>query len=147
MSVKFSGLLAGADGRCQLWADILKPDHATVLGTYSGGGYDGKPAVTSNDFGKGKAVYIGGDLDVPSLARVLNTLVRSANVAMPFDVPRGVELTRRKSGGVEWTFLLNHTGTPQSAVLPGSFRDGLTSASLSGKVDLAAYDARVLRSA
>jgi beta-galactosidase len=147
MSVKFSDLLAGADGRCQLWADILKPDHAVVLATYSGSGYDGKPAVTSNDFGKGKAVYIGGDLDVPSLARVLNSLVRSANVAVLFEVPRGVEVTRRKSGGVEWTFLLNHTSAPQSVVLPSSFRDALGGTSLSGKVDLGAYDARVLRSA
>ena len=117
-----------------------------MLATYSGG-YDGKPAITSNDFGKGKAVYIGGDLDLPSLARVLNTLVRSADVAVPFDVPRGVELTRRKSNGVEWTFLLNHTGTPQAVTLPGAFRDALGGTSLSGKVELTAYDARVLRSA
>jgi beta-galactosidase len=147
VGVKFSGLLAGADGRCQLWADVLKPEHATVLGTYSWDGYDGMPAITSNEFGKGRAVYLGGDLDVPSLARVLNLLVRSANVAVPFEVPRGVEVTRRKSTGVEWTFLLNHASTPQSVVLPDSFRDALTGASLSGKVDLAAYDARVLRSA
>ena len=146
ISVKFSGPLAGADGQCQLWADILKPDHAKVLATYSGGGYDGKPAVTSNDFGKGKAVYIGGDFDLPSLARVLNALVRSANVAPPFEVPRGVELTRRKSSSAEWTFLLNHTGNPQSVTLPKTFRDARTGASLSGQLELVGYDARVLRS-
>jgi beta-galactosidase len=147
MSVKFSGALAGPDGQSQLWADIIKPDHATVLATYSGGGYDGKPAITSNDFGKGKAIYIGADLDVPSLARVLNTVLHSANVPLPFDVPRGVELTRRKSDKVEWTFLLNHTASAQSVTLPGSFRDAVTGASVSGNLDLASYDARVLRSA
>ena len=34
----------------------------------------GEAAITMNNFGKGKAVYIGPDLDGTSLARVLQTL-------------------------------------------------------------------------
>jgi beta-galactosidase len=67
-------------------------------------------------------------------------------VAPPFEVPRGVELTRRKSSSAEWTFLLNHTGNPQSVTLPKTFRDARTGASLSGQLELVGYDARVLRS-
>ena len=40
----------------------------------------GEAAITMNNFGKGKAVYIGPDLDGTSLARVLQTLSGTAGV-------------------------------------------------------------------
>jgi len=75
IGVKFSPQLAGADGQCALWADLLKPESAAVLANYTGA-YEGDAAITMNAFGKGKAVYVGADLDATSLARVLRTLLR-----------------------------------------------------------------------
>jgi len=53
------------------------------------GEHAGKAAVSVNRFGKGKAVYVGADLDAASLARVLRTLTASAGVQPAIDVPAG----------------------------------------------------------
>ena len=56
-----------------------------------------------NSFGKGKAVYVGADLDPMSLGRVLATLVAISGSKSAFELPPGVELTTRKSGSTQWT--------------------------------------------
>jgi len=142
--VKFSSALAGPDGECGLWADILQPAGAEVVGSYTAGEHAGKAAVTINSFGKGKAVYVGGDLDAASLARVLRTLTGSAGVHPATEVPPGVEMTVRKSGDKEWIFLLNNTSVAQTVKVPKPLTDLLTEQSHSGTVELSGYGVSVL---
>jgi beta-galactosidase len=146
IGVKFSSPLAGPDGECALWADLLQPASASVLATYTGP-YEGEAAITINSFGKGKAVYVGADLDPGSLARVLATLVETAGIKSTFDVPLGVEITTRKAGDRQWTFLLNHSAKSQEATLLGRFMDLLTGTTNEGKVALRPYDVLVLQPA
>jgi beta-galactosidase len=143
--VKFSSLLAGPDGECGIWADVLQPSRAEVLGTYTSDSYAGHAAVTMNNFGKGKAVYIGADLTPPGLSRVLQKLADLAGVKQLFQVPAGVELTVRRSGDKQWVFLLNHTSAPQAINVPRTFKDLLTGETLTQKVGLDAYGVRVLQ--
>ena len=86
-----------------------------------------------NSFGKGKAVYIGPDLDPASLSRVLRTLSGMAGVKPPLEAPMGVEVTVRKSGNKRWMFVLNHTSGLQSVSVPGSVTDLLTRRIAHGK--------------
>ena len=143
--VKFSSVLSGPDGECGIWADILQPSRAEVLGTYTSGSYAGRPAVTMNSFGKGKALYIGADLTAPSLARVLQKVAALAEINQPFEVPPGVELTVRKAGDKQWIFLLNHTPEARTLNIPRSFKDLLVGETLNQSVHLGAYGVRVLR--
>lgn len=145
IGVQFSKLLAGPEGSCALWADLLQPTSnlAEVMATYEGA-YAGEAAITMNAFGKGKAVYIGADLDPMSLGRVLVTLLAANGVKSDFGVPRGVELTRRKSGKQEWMFVLNHTGVAQEVKLPGKFKNALSGATHEDALHLEPYDAQVL---
>lgn len=143
--VKFSPALAGADGECVLWTDILQPAGAEVLASYTAGSHAGQAAITMNGFGKGKAVYIGADLDEASLARVLRTLSGMAGVKPPLEVPAGVEVTVRKAGDKRWIFILNHTAVSQSVNLPRSFSDLLSGETHTGTIDLTAYGVRVLQ--
>jgi beta-galactosidase len=144
MGVKFSGAIAGADGESVLWADVLQPRSAKVLATYTGGAYPGEPAITVNSFGKGKAVYLGPDLDGASLGRVLLALLETSGIKSEFVVPRGVEATVRKSGGKQWVFLLNHTAARQTVSLPGAYKDASTGKMYSKSGELDAYGATVL---
>ncbi len=143
--VKFASALAGADGECVLWTDILQPAGAEVLATYTAGSHAGQAAITMNTFGKGKAVYIGADLDGASLARVLRTLSGMAGVKPPLDVPEGIEVTARRSGDKQWIFILNHAAVSQSISLPGGFTDLLTGQAHAGKIDVGGYGVRVLQ--
>jgi beta-galactosidase len=147
MGVKFSGVLAGADAETVLWADVLQPTSATALATYIGGAYPGEPAITVNSFGKGKAVYLGPDLDGANLGRVMLTLLQANGIKSEFGVPRGVEVTVRKSGGKQWVFLLNHMAGAQTVSLPGMFKEPLTGKTYSNSAELGAYDAKVLQPA
>jgi beta-galactosidase len=144
IGVKFAEQLAGADGQCGLWADLLKPESATALATYTGA-YEGDAAITMHAFGKGKAIYIGADLDVPSLARVLRTLVAmsGSNSAMP--APRGVEVTRRRTGEKEWVFVLNHTPEEQKISVSAELKAVVGSQPSGEALTLRGYDLVVLQ--
>jgi beta-galactosidase len=146
VGVKFSGELAGTDGECVLWADLLTPQTAKVMATYTGA-YDGEAAITVNGLGKGKAVYVGADLEPPSLARVLRALLAMSGGKSEIAAPRGVEVTRRRAGDKEWLFVLNHTSDTQKVTLPGKFKSELTGNAMEGSVSLNAYDLEVLRRA
>jgi beta-galactosidase len=146
-SVEFKGPLAGSTAECHIWADILSPQKAEVLATYTGGAYAGKAAITSNSYGKGKAIYLGAHLEPADLSRVLLTLIASAGVPRAAEAPPGVEVTTRRTERQAWTYLLNHTAKPQSVTLTGTYRDAHDRSALSGPVNLDAYGARVLVSA
>ncbi len=97
--VKFAGMLAGPGAACQLWADVLKPESAEVLAIYTMGDYAGQAAIAANQFGKGRAIYLGARLEPAALGRVLNTVAASAGLASEIDAPAGVEVATRRSGG------------------------------------------------
>lgn len=143
--VRFSGVLAGADADCHIWADILAPGQAEVLAAYTGGAYAGKAAITSHRFGAGKAVYIGAHLEPAELARVLLILMAESGVKSSFRVPQGVEVTRRRSGEKTILYVLNHTGAPQTLNGAGNGKDLLTDRNYSGAVRLDPYGVLVLQ--
>jgi len=144
--VKFGAELPGPDGTTQLWADLLKPETASVLARYTGD-YEGEAAITVNHFGKGKAVYIGADLDAMSLARVLRTCLAMSGSNSSFGAPVGVEITRRRAGEHEWVFVLNHSDKPQKVTLPGKLKSVLAGVALDGSLELKAYEVAVLQPA
>lgn len=145
--VAFTGSLAGPNADCHIWADILDPKQAEVLATYTGRHYHGKAAITSNNFGKGKAIYLGAHLEPADLARVLLTLIAATGIKSPIEAPPSVEVTSRRSTSGTLTYILNHTAEPQSAQVGGSFKDILTGATYANTVHLEPYGVCVLQPA
>src|SRR5580765_23115 len=146
VGVKFGAELPGADGECATWADLLRPTTARVLATHTGA-YEGDAAITANAFGKGKAVYVGADLDAISLARVLRTLLAMTGSKSEIAAPRGVEVTRRRTAGKEWVFLLNHTAEAQKVAVAGKFKSVLSGDVFDGSVTMKAFDVVVMNKA
>jgi len=142
--VKFSSLLSGPDAECHIWADVLKPESAGVLATYTMGDYAGQAAITKNGFGKGSAFYLGARLDPADLGRVLNIIAASAGVKPALQAASGVEVATRRAGESSWTFVLNHTSRPQSVTLEKAYKEQISGGTVSGTITLEPYGVRVL---
>ena len=128
-SIAFGPQLKAPDAPCTLWADILKPTTATTLATYTTAEHAGKAAITTNTFGKGRAIYIGAHIDTPVLtARSHHHQPHRPALPPPITAPAGVEITPHAaaSGNKTWTYILNHTARPQDPY-PNSGTDALTS--------------------
>jgi beta-galactosidase len=144
IGVKFGSEVGGGEGQCALWADVLTPRGATPLATYTGA-YDGEAAITVNHVGHGKAVYIGADLDVMNLARILRMAIATSGSKSEFEAPRGVEVTRRKAGTKEWVFVLNHTAESQKVGVPANLKALIGESPSSSTLTLPAYGVAVLQ--
>ncbi len=144
-SVSFSGPLTGPNAKCSIWTDTLKPGpNAQVMATYLDGESKGKAAITSQAYGKGRAIYLGAGLEPESMARVLMTLLASAGIQPRIKAAPGVDVTTRSAGGQRWTYLLNHTADSQTVQLDRSYHVHTNGAVVSGSLHLPPYGVQVL---
>ena len=103
-----SGRMPG-DVAPALWYDLLEPTTAEVLGTWSGGHLDGRPAVTLNRYGDGLVLTVGTYLAPETAPWVADLLLRHAGVSPLIEgAPAGIEATLRESAGRRLLFVLNH---------------------------------------
>ncbi|MGB3717564.1 MAG: beta-galactosidase [Candidatus Promineifilaceae bacterium] len=109
-----------------IWADVLDPIEAKVIGRFTGDYYADKPAATINVYGDGKVIYLGamGDVDYySSIARWVSGLAR---IDPLLETPIGVEVAERWQGDQRLLFVLNHTRQTESIFLEGHYVDLLT---------------------
>lgn len=144
-SIAFSPSLPGANAKCSLWADILKPDHDTeVLASYVDGQYKGEAAITAHNYGRGHAIYLGASLEGPDIARILSALLASTGIRPRMKAAFGVEVVTRSTPTQRWTYLLNHTDDRQPVELKGDYRSHPDGAAVSDTFVLPPYGVQVL---
>lgn len=81
-NVTLSGTMAEGctDREAQTFMELLEPDGATVLASYSHYNWKGYAAVTKNRYGKGTAVYLGCMAGQEFLGRVLSNALTEAGI-------------------------------------------------------------------
>lgn len=105
---------------CRLICDLIRPDTAKTLVKYSSEFYAGTPAVTVNDYGRGKAWYIGSKFDHESLTKIMNRILSDCEITGLADTD--LEVTCRKDvTDKEYYFVLNMSN--QTKELPDKFLD------------------------
>ena len=124
--------------------DILKPTSATVVARYTQDYYSGKPAITLNSFGGGRAIYVGALGDAPLYDVLAKWLLGSTSVEENFTLPSGVELTHRIQGNKSLYFILNHSNSPQTIHIAYPARNLLDQTELTGEVQVAPQDVLIL---
>ncbi len=108
------------DSEAAVWCDVIKPVTAKVLCTYTDRYFQGKAAVTVNDFGKGKVYYVGCDLEASAMEKLVRYISTQAGIEIP-DVPEGVEIVNRDG----CTIIMNHNDFDVSVSFKGkSLIDG-----------------------
>ena len=128
--------------------DLIHAETAQVLAKYGADFYKGRPGLTVNTFGKGRAYYItsrnddrfhqdfyGGLIKQLGLKRTLNT-----------KLPKGVTAQMRTDGKQDFVFLLNFQPVTRKVNLGGeAFTDMTNGQNVKGSATLPAYGSLVLR--
>ncbi|TSO26559.1 beta-galactosidase [Lactobacillus sp. LL6] len=71
----------GNELECGLICDLIHPQSARVLAKYSSEFYADTPAVTVNDYGHGKAWYIGSKFKHDSLTKIMDKILEECKVS------------------------------------------------------------------
>ncbi|HXF09184.1 MAG TPA: beta-galactosidase trimerization domain-containing protein, partial [Desulfuromonadaceae bacterium] len=128
----------------RLWCDIIEPKGCQILAVYAKDFYAGKPAVTMNTFGLGKAIYIGMQSHQHFYHDLVSWLRQMCSLVPLLKVPENVEVGMRQKEGTRVFFLLNHQNSPVRVQFYKPMHDFLTGNTFSGNYDLPPYGVLVL---
>ena len=131
-------VLNGQEYELQDYCEIIKSNGATPIAVYSDGWYQGLPAVTSNRYGKGTAVYQACRDSGKAKDAIIGILLRERNITGNLDsnspLPHGVSSHSRSDGKQRYVFVENYSGkateeiklkTPMESMLTGQTQDRL----------------------
>ncbi len=142
---------------CRDWVFILALAGAEPLATFEREYYAGKPGASLNEYGRGKALYLGTMLDDAGTQRFLAFAARLAGLSLlPADWPEDVELVRlADDAGRPLLVFLNHALESRAVSLASLFAAGmaphaaatdlLTGERFDGKIDMPPAGVRWLR--
>jgi beta-galactosidase len=83
LTLKGDPFRAGADNKAQYWAEFLQMDSAKALAWYDHPFFGRWPAITSNQYGKGRAVYEGTYLSDALQKAVLQSVLQERGLSGP----------------------------------------------------------------
>ncbi|HUZ18832.1 MAG TPA: beta-galactosidase [Spirochaetia bacterium] len=142
--------IEGADGtryECTAWVDLLEADGAEALYRYTEGWFAGKAAVVRRrgiGGSGGTIVYVGTVPEELFRRRLLVDALEAVGVSPILEGSRHLHVTRRTGGGRELLFVLNPTTQPGSVLLSDRYRELLSGAAASQRLDLEAWGVAVL---
>ena len=129
------------------FCDLIHAETAIVLATYGADFYAGRPALTVNELGKGRAYYIASRNDERFLDDFYAALGGQLNLlrALEAELPSGVSAQLRTDGERRFVFLMNFNPGPTTVNLGSrSGTDLLTGATVQGRTELSGYGVLVL---
>ena len=120
----------------KLWCDLIEPKGCQILATYSKDFYAGKPALTMNTFGLGKAIYIGTQSHQHFYDDLVTWLRNMGGLHPLLKVPENIEVSMREKEGSRVYFLLNHQNSPVRIQFYKPMHDFLTGSNIVGNYDI-----------
>lgn len=88
--------------------------------------YRGKPVLTENRFGKGKAYYIATASEKAFYRDFLGDICGEAGVFPVLKTPEGVEVCSRENGEKRFIFVMNHSEADREILLPAAMEEVIT---------------------
>ena len=128
----------------RLWCDIIEPKGCQILATYAKDFYAGRPAITMNTFGLGKAIYIGTMSHQHFYHDLVSWLRQMCGLQPLLKVPENIEVSMRQKEDMRVFFLLNHQNSPVRIQFYKPMHDFLTGNTFSGNYDLPPHGVLVL---
>jgi beta-galactosidase len=128
----------------RVWCDLIEPKGCQVLATYAKDFYAGKPAITMNTFGLGKAIYIGTQSHQHFYHDLVAWLRNMGGLHPILKVPENIEVSMREKEGSRIYFLLNHQSSPIRVQFYKPMHDFLTGANIVGNYDIQPHGVLVI---
>jgi beta-galactosidase len=129
------------------FCDLIHAEGATVLATYGSEFYAGRPALTVNKVGRGRAYYVAARFDGRFNGDFFGGLVDELAIprALPGPLPAGVTAQVRSDGERDYVFILSFARSPQDLALGDTkYTNALNGEAVSGVLSLPPYGSRVL---
>jgi beta-galactosidase len=127
--------------------DLIHAEGAEVLATYGSQFYAGRPAVTVNRFGKGKAYYVASRNDDRFHRDFYSALVRELKLprALGSALPPGVTAQVRSDGLRDYVFVFSFSRAAHDVSLGDTvYTDAISGEPVAATLPLPAYGVRVL---
>jgi beta-galactosidase len=131
---------------------LIHAETAQVLATYGSDFYAGRPALTVNAYGKGKAYYMASRNEASFLDDFYGKLAAEGDLlrALPVDLPAGVTAQLRTHGSgsdaKKFIFVMNFNSAPVTVTLDEQpYQNLLSGETVSGSFDLKPYGVEVLK--
>lgn len=127
--------------------DLMHLRGAKAVSSYESDFYAGMPVLTVNEFGNGKAYYVGTRSDEAFYDKYLGDICRELDIHAVAEVPEGIEATARYNENGEFLFLLNHSVEEKEIVLTKAGTDLITGSSYGENetVTLRKYDVAIIQ--
>jgi len=150
-SIKFtgdSGFNFGHEYKSNTLCDLIHAETAQVLAAYQKDFYKGRPALTVNSFGKGKAYYVATKTEDDFLEDFYEKVIRESGLKPVLNkkLPEGVTVQLRGNGTEEFIFVMNFTDKPQNVELDErNYTDMLNYSNVGSNMELPPFGIRVLK--
>ena len=147
-SLVTNGSLPNVSGEFEsrLWCDILQLGTARSLAEYGSDFFKGTPALTVNNFGKGKAYYVATLPSNEFMRPFLKQVCAEQAVTPVLQAPEKVEAVIRSNNDNQYLFVMNHNYEAVEVTLPeGKHLDLLTQQPMEGTIKLDAVQSVILR--
>lgn len=133
--------------RAEIFCDLIHSETAKVLAKYQRDFYVGFPAVTVNNYGKGKAYYIAFRDDGEFLKDFYGDLINKLQLkrALEVELPEGVTTQWRTDGNRNFVFVMNFTPEIKNLNL-GDIKllDLLTDEKIENNLEIAPYGIKIV---
>ena len=128
----------------RFWCDLIEPKGCQVLANYSKDFYAGKPAMTINSFGLGKAIYLGTQSHQHFYHDLVAWLRQTTGLHPLLKVPENIEVSMREKDGARVYFLLNHQNSQVRVQFFKPMHDFLTGQNIISNYDMPPHGVLVL---
>ena len=128
----------------RLWCDIIEPHECQVVAVFAKDFYAGRPAITLNSYGQGRAIYVGMVSHQAFYYDLIAWLRQLCNLHPLLKAPEQVEVSMRQDDRRKIFFLLNHQATVVRIAFYKPMHDFLTGQLVSGNYDLPPHGVLVL---
>lgn len=137
--------IGSKSGKASSWYDVVNANKARVLGEYRSEYIAGKAAFTVNNYGKGKAYYVGTVPDDKIFQVMMSIVVKNVKLkSYPVKGKDGVEIIRRVKKNDNLYFILNFNDEESVVFVDKTMIDILSGREIKGNLYIKPLEVRIL---